>query len=251
MTSAITGAIVFLIVFGGAVLGFGLRRVLPEHHRSSDSRDVVKLAMGLVATMAALVLSLLISSAKGSYDTQSSEVAQLAANVALLDRILALYGSESQDARDLLRRTVQQAMDRMWPRERSARADLSPVAARGDQLYDRIQALASPGEAKSALRASALQIAIDLRRTRSLLFAQRGVSIPVPFLIILVFWAAALFVSFGLFATPNTTVVVSLLVCALSIAGAIFLILELDQPFRGFIQVSSAPLQEVLAQLGK
>src|SRR5262249_3811293 len=153
----------------------------PEHHRSADSRDVVKLSMGLVATMAALVLGLLISSGKGS--------------------------------------------------------------------YDRIQTLVPRTDLQRSLQANAAQLIADIGRTRSLLFAQRGASIPMPFLVVLIFWAAALFVSFGLFTTPNSTVVVSLLVCALSVARAIFLILELDQPFQGFIQVSSAPLRETLAHL--
>jgi len=92
MSSMMTGGIVFACVFGGALLGMLLRRILPDDHLTSDSKDVVKLGMGLIGTMAALVLSLLISSAKGSYDAQSSEVAQLSANIVLLDRSLAHYG---------------------------------------------------------------------------------------------------------------------------------------------------------------
>ena len=250
MSATATGAMVFACVFGGSLLGLVVRSVLPDHHRTSDSKDVVKLGMGLLATMAALVLSLLISSVKGSYDTQSTEVAQLAANVALLDRVLAHYGSEASDASDLLRRSVARALDQMWPTNGSQPAPLNPAAGSED-LYERIQALSPQSEAQRSVRTEALRIVTDLGRTRSLLFAHGGSSIPRPFLVILVFWITVIFVSFGLFAPANSTVVATLFVCALSVSGAIFLILELDQPFRGFIQVSSAPLRSVLANLGQ
>ena len=73
----------------------------------------------------------------------------------------------------------------------------------------------------------------------------------MPFLVVLVFWLTILFISFGLFAPPNATVIATLFVCALSVSGAIFLILELDQPFEGLIRISSAPLRNALAHLGQ
>src|SRR5215813_2115650 len=251
MSALATGGVVFACVFGGALLGLFLRSALPDHHRSSESKDVVKLGMGLLATMAALVLSLLIASAKGSYDAQSSEITQLAANVALLDRILAHYGPETKDARDSLGRSVARAIDQMWPQSGSQVAELNPAAAGGEGFIDKVQALSPQSEAQRSLRTEALKIATDVARTRSLIFAQAGSSIPLPFLMILVFWVAVIFVSFGLFAPPNATVIATLFVCALSVSGAIFLILELDQPFQGFIQVSSAPLRTALAHLGQ
>jgi hypothetical protein len=201
--------------------------------------------------MAALVLSLLIASAKSSYDTQSSELTQMAANVFLLDRVMAHYGPETKEARDLLRRAVARALDGMWPKDGSGPAQWDPTAARGDSLYDKIQALSPRNEAQRSLRAEALRISTDLGRTRWLLFGQEGSSIPVPFLVILIFWVAVIFISFGLFAPPNATVIATLFVCALSVSGAIFLILELDRPFEGFIQMSSAPLRNALAHLGQ
>jgi hypothetical protein len=207
--------------------------------------------MGLLASMAALVLSLLISSAKGSYDTQRGEVTQMAANVALLDRVLRLYGPEATAARDLLRRSVARIIDQMWPPSGSHAVELHPPTIGGEALYDSIQSLASQREGQRSLRAEALRVATDLGRTRALLFAQAGSSIPLPFLVMLVFWITVIFVSFGLFAPANSTVVATLFVCALSVSGAIFLILELDQPFGGFIHVSSAPLRSALAHLGQ
>ena len=250
MSALATGGIVFVCVFGGAMLGLALRSVLPDHHRSSDSKDVVKLGMGLLATMAALVLSLLISSAKSSYDSQSNEVTQMAANVVLLDRVLAHYGPESKDVRDLLRQAVAGLLAQMGPAASGA-PQLKPSPSGLESVFEAIQALSPQNDAQRALRAEARQVTIDLGHTRSLLNAQSGRSIPVPFLVILVFWVTVIFASFGLFGTPNATVITALFVCALSVSGAIFLILELDQPFQGLITVSTAPLRGALATLGQ
>src|SRR5262249_48259956 len=153
------------------------------------------------------------------YDAQSSEITQLAANVALLDRVLAHYGPETKNARDSLRHTVARAIDQMWPQSGSQVAELNPAATKAEGSYEKIQALSPQNEAQRSLRTEALKIAADVARTRSLLFAQTGSSIPLPFLMILVFWVAVIFVSFGLFAPPNATVIATLFVCALSVSG--------------------------------
>ena len=251
MSAMAIGGCVFACVFGGALLGMALRGLLPDGHLSADSKDVVRLGMGLLATMAALVLSLLIASAKGSYDTQRNEVTQLAANVVLLDRVLAHYGPESKDSRDLLRRYVSYVLQQMWTTTGSPSTELNLAGAGAEAVYESIQGLSPQNDAQRALRADARQIVIDLGRTRSLLVAQSGSTIPLPFLVILTFWVTVLFASFGLFAPRNVTVVATLFVCALSVAGAIYLILELDQPFQGFIHISSAPLRAALAHLGQ
>jgi hypothetical protein len=245
---AISG-IVFGVVFGGALLGTALRALLPEHHLSQDSRDVVKLGMGLIGTMAALVLGLLIASAKSSFDTQKNGLAQMAANMGLLDRILAHYGSEAKEARKELRSAIVDLLDQTWPEGGSHSGQLAAPGSHED-LYEKIQALAPKGEAQSSLKTAALKTAIDIGQARWQLFAQKGSAIPVPFLIVLVFWLAMLFTSFSLFVRPNATVVVTLLICALSVSGAIFLILELDRPFEGFMKVSSEPLSAALQQMG-
>ena len=251
MSTWATGGIVFACVFGGALFGLLLRATLPQHHLTSESKDVVKLGMGLLATMAALVLSLLIASAKTSYDTHRTEVTQLAANVMLLDRIMAHYGAETKESRDLLRAAVARVVDEMWPQGASRRADLNPRAARAEVLYDKILGLSPQSEAQRLLRAEALSIATDLSRTRWLIFEQGGTTIPLPFLVLLIFWVTVIFASFGLFAPANATVVGTLFVCALSVSGAIVLILELDQPLQGLVQLSSGPLRSALANLGQ
>src|SRR5262249_1299837 len=159
MRALATGGIVFAFVFGGAVLGLFLRSTLPDHHLSSESKDVVKLGMGLLATMAALVLSLLIASAKGSYDAQSSEITQLAANVVLRARVWAHSGPEPKHVRDSLRRTVARAIDQMWPQSGPQAAELNPAATKAEGSYEKIQALSPQNEAQRSLRTEALKIA--------------------------------------------------------------------------------------------
>jgi hypothetical protein len=242
--------IVFGVVFGGALLGMLLRWLLPEHHLSQDTKDVVKVGMGLIGTISALVLGLLIASAKSSFDTQRNGLAQLSANVILLDRILAHYGPETKECRDQLRENVSMLLEHYWAEGSDQAAQAGP-STRAESLYEQIQGLSPKTDAQRTLQAAALKTAVDMAAARMLLSAQKGSSIPLPFLAILTFWLALLFASFSMFARPNATIVVALFLCALSAAGAIFLILELDHPFAGMIQLSSDPLRRTLEQLGR
>jgi len=245
------GWIVLACVFGGALLGMALRLILPEHHLSMESKDVIKLGMALTATMSALVLALLINSAKSSFDAQRSEVTQISANIILLDRVLAHYGPETKEARDLLRVSAAGMTDRIWRATGTGPTELEPRVVAAEAFYDKIQELSPQNEVQRSLQAQALKLSVDIGQTRWLLFEQRGRSIPMPFLALLVFWVTIIFLSFGLFAPPNATVIATLFLCALSVSGAIFMILELDRPFGGLIQISSAPLRNAIANLGK
>jgi hypothetical protein len=245
------GWIVLVCIFGGALLGMALRLILPKHHLSNDSKDVIKLGMGLTATMSALVLALLIASAKSSYDAQKNELTQLSANVILLDRMLAHYGPETRTARDLLHGYAALMVDQLWPTNSSNYAQSEPTSALGQSFYDSVEELSPQNEPQRSLKGQLEKMSIDLAQTRWLLFEQGGSSIPMPFLVLLVFWVTIIFLSFGLFAPPNATVIATLFLCALSVSGAIFLILELDRPFGGVIQIPSAPLRNAVAHLGQ
>lgn len=254
MSSLTISFIVLACIFGGTLFGMLLRAVLPERHLSADSKDIVKLGMGLVGTMTALVLGLLIASAKSSFDTQRNGLAQMSANLIFLDRTLAHYGPESTDVREMLRTSVADMLDRTWPEEGSRSGQLEPQAGsegRYEGRYEKIQELAPKNDAQRALQAQALKVGTDIAQGRWVLFAQKGSSIPVPFLVVMVSWLTLILASFSLFAPPNATVFTTLLVCALAVSSAVFLILELDRPFEGMIQISSAPLRSALAQLGR
>lgn len=245
------GCIVLACVFGGALLGMAIHTMLPEQHLNAESKDVIKLGMGLIATMSALVLALLTSSAKGSYDTQRNELTLAAANILLIDRVLAHYGPEAKEARDLLKLSVAGMIDRIWPNDPLANAKLGPTTAGGELFFDKIQELKPQNDVQRALQAQAIKMSIDIGQARLLLFEQGGRSIPMPFLVLLIFWVTVIFLSFGLFAPHNATVIATLFLCALSVSGAIFLIMELDRPFGGVIQISSAPLRNAIDNIDK
>ena len=249
MNPTIIAAVAFAGIFGAALLGMRLRAALPDHHLSAETKDSVRVGMGLVATMTALLLGLLIASAKGSYDTQRSEVIQMAAKVTFLDHALAIYGPETSETRELLRRATESAIHQMWP-DKEAQVNTDAVAT-AQAMYASIHRLASQNDEQRAVKAQALEAAADLSKTRWLLFAQGDTSIAKPLLIIVIVWLAITFLSFGLFAPSNKTVIVTMMVVALSVSSAIFLILELDQPFSGVIQISSQPLHNALSHLGR
>ena len=249
------GTIIFACVFGGAMCGMVIRRALPEHHTTKETEDVIRLGTGVIATLSALVIGLLIASAKSAFDTKGSEVQQFSADLILLDRQLVQYGPETKEARDLLRRYIVFAINTTWPDEASHPSDEASQPskdARGwlllEDIQVRLRALVPRDDAQRSLQARALQISFDLARTHWLLDVQRQGAISVPFLVVVVFWLTVIFTSFGLFAPRNATAITALVLCSLSIAGAIYLILEMSQPFSGLIHISSAPMREALAQ---
>lgn len=237
-------------VFAGALLGLFLRVALPKHNFDGESKDVVKLGMGLVGTMAALVLGLLIASAKSSFDTQSAELTELSSKIVLLDRVLAHYGPEAQECRDTLRSGVIKILDGLSNKESNRTSQWEPSTG-AEVLYDKIQGLVPKTDAQRAVQAHALSLVISLGQTRWLMYEQRTASVSVPLLIVLVFWLTIIFISFGIFAPLNATVVTSLFVSALSFSAAIFLILEMYTPYGGLVHVSAAPLSAALAHLGQ
>lgn len=207
---------------------------------------------GLIGTIGALVLGLLIASAKNTFDTQNTQIKQVTANLILLDQLLAQYGPEAATLRQLMRSHVNTLADRIWQENSSDHAKVVPFeASTAAEAFDRrLQELSSQNDAQRSLQARAIKVSTDLAQTRLLLFAQKGNSIPMPFLIVLIFWITIIFVSFSLFAEPTPVVIGALFIFALSATGAIFLVLELGQPFSGLMQISSALLRNSLAPLG-
>ncbi|MFO1350166.1 MAG: hypothetical protein U1F68_05580 [Gammaproteobacteria bacterium] len=253
MTSTTIAVIVLVCVFCGALGGMYLRIVLPEQHFNQDARDVIKLGMGLIATMTALVLGLVIASAKSSFDMQVSAVKQSAADMLLLDRVLAHYGPETKDVRAVIRRTVAARIEAIWPLDstRSAELDAPGVTPTVEGIEAQIRHLSPQNDDQRWLQSRALSLSSDLQKTRWLMLGGVGNSIPIPFLVVVVFWLTIIFGSFGLFAPRNATVITALFVCALSVATSIFLILEMDRPFDGLMKVSSAPVRYTFSQLGQ
>ena len=250
MDSIITAVLAFICVFGGALLGMHLRSRLPESHLDQKSSDIVKLGMGLTGTMAALLLSLLLASAKASFDTLSNEFTDVSSKIILLDRTLAHYGPETQYVRERLRKSATMLLMGMQPSGQKPRGPQDGTRDR-ELLYDGIQGLAPSTDDQRFAKAHALDIAFAVGQTRWLMVEQRTNSVARPLLIVLVCWLTIIFISFGLFAPRNATVICTLFVCASSISGAIFLLLELYTPFTGVIQISNEPLRNAIAYLGQ
>jgi hypothetical protein len=244
------GIIAFACLFGGASLGMILRKRLPDRHLNEDSRHLLGLALGVVGTMAGLVLGLLVASATNTYNTQRSELLDAASKVITLDHILAHYGSASTPARQVLREAVQTAVTRMWSHESGAH--LPPTALMGPEgVVDQVESLVPKNDEQRSLKSEAVGLTIDLAQTRWLMYEQSDSAVSMPLLVLLIFWFTITFIGFGLFAPTNTTVVVALGLCALAVSGAIFITLEMFSPFRGLVQLSSAPLREALALMGR
>jgi hypothetical protein len=243
--------LVFVLIFGGALVGAAVRPLLSEHHQNPDSKDVVKMATGLIGTLTALVLGLLIASAKSSFDQKTSQVRQLTATVILLDDLLAQYGPETASVRTRLRQSIPPLANRIWREEELPASKLVRFESTAESLAfeNELERLSPNNDAQRSLQSRAIQAFTEGAQIRLLLFAQTGGSIPTPFLIILIFWLAAIFASFTLFAPANLVVMASLFVCTLSFACAIFLVLELDNPFTGLMGISSTTLRSALLPL--
>jgi len=253
MNSLTIGFISAGCIFGGVLLGILLQKVLPQHHLASDSKDTVKLGAGMLATLTALVLGLLVSSAKSSFDAMNAGIAQAGAKIILLDHVLADYGPETKEVREQLRHTVASVIERIWPEQKGAVGGLRALESvdAAETLQAKLRELTPKNDLQKSLLAQASQISSDMLQARLLLMEGQQNTLPSSFLVLLIFWLTGLFISFGLFAPRNGTVLAVLLICALSVSSAIFLVLEMDRPLDGFIKASNAPLRKAVELIGK
>lgn len=255
MSATLIGLGVFLLAFGGALFGMRVRAMLPEHHVDPDSRDTVKVAIGLIATMSALVLGLVTASAKSSYDEVQDAVKRTAVDVLALDRALARYGPETRPIRSGLADMVQKRIAMIWEPEAQGPSRRDPVASgsltQGEKLADAIRALKPSDDMQRAMQAQAAAHAESLLNARWLVLAANARTVPTPFLVVLCLWLTITFTSFGLFAPRNGTVIATLLLAAVSVGAALFLVLELESPFDGLLKSSPEPLLSALQRINQ
>ena len=255
MSHSFIGLIYLIITFGAAFLGVRLRSILPASHFEEDSKDSIKLVIGLIATISALVLGLITASAKSSFDSVDDAVKQSAVQILTLDRLLARYGSETTEIRNKMKSAVAERIKVIWPDGLLRRGAWDPfqsgMSAKAEGLGAAIRALRPGNEDQKELQRRANDLEENLLEGRWAIFAGSAPSISFPFVLILLFWLAITFLSFGLFAPRNGTVYVAFFVCALSVASAIFLVLELNSPFDGLIRISKGPMQFTYEHLGE
>ncbi len=235
---------------GGAVLGSILRDVLPKEHISDESRDIVKVALGLIATLAALVLGLLVATASSSLGTKVQEVQQAAAKIILIDRNLRQYGRQGNEARNHLRQSVIAAAHALSPSANAVASGL-PLAAAIEEFQHQLRILEPTNEEQRLLQMRLVQLGQEVAQTRWLLVEQGESSIRTPLLVVLIFWLTTLFAGLSLLTPRNKTVTMVAVFCALSVSSAIFLVLEMDRPFDGLFRISDEPLNNALAELNR
>lgn len=252
MSPVMTSIVFAVTMLAGAGLGSFARSRLPGHHLDGDTKDLVKVGVAFLATLAALVLGLIVASAKSSFETKTAEVQQAAGKVLQLDSTLRRIGADAEPARAILRTLVAARVAQfrtVIPDEKSIPAFIN--AANGmEGLRDSIQRIEPRGERQRAEVAKALHITDEVEEIMSLAVAQSGSSITTPLLVVLMFWFAVITAGWNLFAPPNGTTLAVNILCAMSVASAIFLILEMDRPFGSVIRVSDHPLRAVMSQLG-
>ena len=254
MDSFTLAAFVFVCSLGGAVVGMFLGNRLPQHHQTKESRDVVALGSGFVATMAALVIGLMVSAAKDSLDERRAELNQAAVDIVVADRMLSHYGPEAAEARALLATMTERWLQQFWGDGTLVAADFDPFVD-GSPYVERtavaVRDLQPSNDRQQSIRDEVLETLVDLQRTRWLVYQQFGQpTIPPPFLVALAVWLGLIFASFGLYAPRNSTVLAVFLICALSGAGAIFLIVEMEEPFVGMLKLPKTSLLRAQEHLG-
>jgi len=250
MNAPWTALIVLGVLSVAVLLGRALRRRLPEALVTPPTLDTVKISVGLVATMSALLLGLLINSAKGSFDSARVLVIQMAAKATYLDRVLDAYGPESSALGGRVHDGAAELLQELWPPDGSA-PRLNRESAQGNALYTAILELAPKDERQKALKGQAVRMTEEIGQLRSTLTVQLYSSVSVTLFCVVVSWLVVIFFSFSLVSPGNATAVSVLLVTAASVSGAAFLILELGGPFSGLIQVSSAPLIDAMKLISK
>ncbi|MCX7099167.1 MAG: DUF4239 domain-containing protein [Methylococcales bacterium] len=248
MSALLIASIIFAFMLGGMLLGSILRVILPDDHTQADSKDILMTSAGTMATLIALIIGLLVTSAKGTYDDTSSTITQTGADIITLNYYLSSYGPEAEAVRKHLPQAITAAIERIWPNESTHGADLAKMESETEMtaVYHKILELLPKNDSQKYLQTQALHLIDNMLRSRWMLIEQSQDELPRAFLVVLTFWLTVLFAQFSLLAPRNRTAISALIICAISMSGAIFLILELNQPLEGTIKVSSAPLHKAL-----
>lgn len=251
MGSVIIFVVAASCIFGGALLGMFIRSRLPNHHLKEESKDTIKVGAGMIATLAALVLGILVGSAKSSFDGANNAITQNSAKLVLVDRALSNFGPAAADVRTRLRANAQKQLVAVWPEE--------PTGVNADRVLELstgiedIQAMLATLKPENDEQRRQLDTANrylgEMALTRWLLVEQAQTDLPLTLFAVLVLWLSMLFTSFGLFAPTNRTVICVLLLCSVSVAAALFIISEMNQPLDGSVKVSSGPLRKAIEHL--
>jgi hypothetical protein len=252
LSPLIIGLIIFAVLVGGAFVGWAAHQRLPANHLTDETRSLVSVSMAVVGTISALVLGLLISNANTSFIARSGEVTTLSADILRLDQMLRLYGPEADPARGKLHQFAERKTNDLFP------SSLRDVRVNNESTYEVLQQveylmleLRPPDPRRQWFLQQALLHAAKIGNTHWLLGQEAGQGTPKAFVALVVFWLSLLFASFGLFAPRNLISGLTLVLCAIAVAGAVEMILELEQPFRGVLHISPLPMRHAIHSLNE
>ena len=241
------------LIFGFGLLGLYLQTLLPEPHSAEKSREMIGAVVGLVSLLLALVLGTLVGSTYAFYANQKAEMEALAAKALQLDIALSEYGPETAFARNKMKDTWSSIRTMIWGGATETAPDMSvgePIEhLRLMDMYVASLEPRTPAQQKFAATAGADAGAIE--QTRLLISLQLASPVSWPLVAIVVSWAAILFCGFGVLSRFNATTVVAVALGAFAVGSALFLILELSQPFTGVFRIPSGAFDQMLASLGK
>ena len=249
MQETLIAVAVFLCLTAAPLASMAVYGRLPAHHRDDDTNAVVRLAANLFVVMTSLVLGLMINSAKNTFESIDRNVHTYATELILLDRSLRQYGPETAEVRQPLVAYVQRQTNN-W-----TEANETPLVANRlserllTEISTRLTALQPADAAHGSLLEDARQHLQKVVELRWALIEQSEGTIPRPLIVMLVAWLVLIFASFGFRAPRNAITIETFVVSAALIAGALYLILDMDVPFSGPIQISPAPLERALAEL--
>ena len=253
MTSVLVAVAVVILTFAGGLAGMYAQRLLPEQHSVEKSRDMIGAVIGLVTLLLALVLGTLVGNTYYFSATQQSELQSLALHSLLLDKALAQYGPETKPARDHFKEALVRSYETFWqggdadPQKLTAAGAMAALQPMGEYL-DTLDP--KTPEQKRAVSVAQANFA-PFEQTRLMISLQLSAPFSRPLLIIVIAWAAFLFCGFGLLSRTNATTVAALAFGAFAVASAVFLILELSQPYTGLFRTSPAALVQTIEAIDK
>src|SRR4051812_45727042 len=249
MIHLVIGLISFAAIFAGALVGLFVRRWLPRHHLSSETQSAITVSVAVLGTLSALVLGLMITAANTSFSARCDEVRELSLQLIRMDRNLRRYGPECAEARENLRTWATAKLQQLFPEKGKPPVAPETTIVLLEHVQDSLLDLTPRNERQKYLRTLCVTLSSTMIQARWALETRTGHSVPVPFLVLLIFWLAVVFASFGLFAPANPTAIVTLFLCSVAVSGGIYLIEELDNPLTGFIQIPSESMQKALHEI--
>lgn len=251
MQHLLIGLISFVAIFGGVLFGIYCAQRLPEHHLSSQTQAAITVSIAVIGTLSALVLGLMITAANSAFTARTNEVRELALQVIRIDHNLRRYGPEADAVRAKAREWAEAKTRQLFPIKGEPQPSSEQTIGLLEGVQDAVLALVPADERQKHLRNLSLTLSSTLIEARWSFEMRTGHTIPIPFLVLLIFWLALVFASFGLFAPPNATAIIALFLCSVAVAGGIFLIEELDNPMTGFIKLPDAPMRRALAEISR